>query len=93
MTVDIDHLARLVRLALTPEEKTVFSEQFPRILDYIDSLQSVELKNNLAVGPDSVLPTSLRADQIALDENIRSAVINAFPEKSGTALKVPGIFG
>jgi aspartyl-tRNA(Asn)/glutamyl-tRNA(Gln) amidotransferase subunit C len=41
--LDIDHLARLARLALTPEEKERFSAQLGDILAYVEHLKEVDV--------------------------------------------------
>jgi aspartyl-tRNA(Asn)/glutamyl-tRNA(Gln) amidotransferase subunit C len=48
--IDIDHLATLSRLALTPEEKAKFSAQLGDILGYVEQLKQVNV--------DGVEPTA-----------------------------------
>lgn len=48
--IDIDHLATLSRLALTPEEKAKFSAQLGDVLGYIEQLKQVNV--------DGVEPTA-----------------------------------
>lgn len=43
-SIDIDHLARLARLALTPEEKAAFSAQLAGILDYAKALDGADVQ-------------------------------------------------
>ena len=40
---NIDHVANLVRLALTSEEKTRFSEQLGQVLHHIEELSKVDV--------------------------------------------------
>ena len=42
--VDIEHVANLARLQLTPEEKERFAGQFDQILDYFKRLNSVDVE-------------------------------------------------
>lgn len=48
--IDIDHLATLSRLALTPEEKAKFAAQLGDIVGYIEKLKEVNV--------DGVEPTA-----------------------------------
>lgn len=48
--IDIDHLATLSRLALTPEEKATFAAQLGDIVGYIEKLKEVNV--------DGVEPTA-----------------------------------
>lgn len=41
--LNIDHVANLARLALTPEEKTQFSAQLGDVLTYIEQLKQVDV--------------------------------------------------
>lgn len=41
--LDIDHVARLARLALTPEEKAEFSRQLGDVLHHIEQLAKVDV--------------------------------------------------
>ena len=41
--LDIDHVAHLARLALTPEEKTNFSRQLGDVLHHIEQLGKVDV--------------------------------------------------
>ena len=41
--LNIDHVAHLARLALTPEEKAKFSSQLGDVLAYIDQLKTVDV--------------------------------------------------
>ena len=43
--LNIDHIANLARLALTPEEKTKFSEQLNDVLHHIEKLKQVDVSN------------------------------------------------
>ena len=40
---NIDHVARLARLALTPEEKTEFAQQLGDVLHHIEQLAKVDV--------------------------------------------------
>jgi aspartyl-tRNA(Asn)/glutamyl-tRNA(Gln) amidotransferase subunit C len=39
---DIDHIAKLAHLSLTPEEKKTFRKQLTGVLDYFKKLQEVD---------------------------------------------------
>lgn len=41
--LDIDHVARLARLALTPEEKAAFARQLGDVLHHIEQLGKVDV--------------------------------------------------
>jgi len=41
--LDIDHVAKLARLALTPEEKAKFAQQLGDVLHHIEQLSKVDV--------------------------------------------------
>ena len=41
--IDIDHVAKLARLALTPEERALFGEQLGGILARVEALRRVDV--------------------------------------------------
>ena len=41
--LNIDHVAKLARLALTPEEKAKFSQQLRDVLAYVEQLSKVDV--------------------------------------------------
>ena len=41
--LDLDHVAKLARLALTPEEKATFSQQLGDVLHHIEQLAKVDV--------------------------------------------------
>ncbi len=43
--LDIDHVARLARLALTPEEKAKFAQQLGDVLHHIEQLAKVDVSH------------------------------------------------
>jgi aspartyl-tRNA(Asn)/glutamyl-tRNA(Gln) amidotransferase subunit C len=42
---DVDHVARLARLALTDEERRRYREQMSRILDYVKNLEAYDVRD------------------------------------------------
>ena len=53
----IEHIAKLARLDLTPEEKKKFAEQFGAILDYVAVIQQAHLPPELDQDPtDAMAP-------------------------------------
>ena len=93
MDIDIDHIAKLAKLRLTPEERAKFAQQLPQILAYVGKLQEVDTSHVDAKAYLTDAVNVFRADEPRpADEATRRALIDAFPAKSGDALQVPGVF-
>jgi aspartyl-tRNA(Asn)/glutamyl-tRNA(Gln) amidotransferase subunit C len=88
--IDVDHVARLARLALTPEEKERFRRQLGLILEHAEKVREV--------AADDVPPTShpvprsnvFRADEVTPSLSHEEALAGA-PEVERERFKVPRI--
>jgi aspartyl-tRNA(Asn)/glutamyl-tRNA(Gln) amidotransferase subunit C len=87
---DVEHVARLARLALTEGERSRMREQLDGILAYIDTLRALDTS---AIEPTShavPLVNVMRDDEVrpCLAQDV--ALANA-PERSGEFFRVPKI--
>jgi aspartyl-tRNA(Asn)/glutamyl-tRNA(Gln) amidotransferase subunit C len=88
--IDIDHVARLARLALTDEEKAKLREQLGAILEHAAKVGEVAAEE---VPPTAyAIPRSnvLRPDELEPSISHEDALSNA-PESQGGRFKVPRI--
>jgi aspartyl-tRNA(Asn)/glutamyl-tRNA(Gln) amidotransferase subunit C len=89
---DVEHIAELARLDLTPREKARYLKQLSSILEYVEKLKNLDTKNIPATS--SVLPPhgSPRKDErrasLSTEDTLKNA---ALTEKR--QFKVPPIFG
>jgi aspartyl-tRNA(Asn)/glutamyl-tRNA(Gln) amidotransferase subunit C len=88
--IDVDHVARLARLALTPEERERFRRQLGLILEHAEKVGEVAAKD--------VPPTSHpipRANVVRPDERepclTQEEALARAPEVEGERFKVPRI--
>lgn len=74
---EVEHIARLARLALTDEEKKRFRQQLSEILEYAARLQALDTGDILPTF--SVLPSQnvLRADEIQRSLDTEDILRNA----------------
>jgi aspartyl-tRNA(Asn)/glutamyl-tRNA(Gln) amidotransferase subunit C len=90
----IDHLARLARLALTVDERTLVARQFADILGYVAQIQSADTEGVPPMSHPHVEGTAIRLDvpRPSLD---REAVLDAAPdaERAAGFFKVPRVLG
>lgn len=87
---EVEHVARLARLELTPEEKERMRAQLDSILSYIDKLNELDTS---AVEPTShVIPmvNVMREDEVRPSLPQEEALANA-PDREGEFFKVPRI--
>lgn len=64
---DIDKLANLARIALTPEEKQKFQKDLESILGYVSELKDAPLSEVVPSAEDYYLTNVLRADEEPFD--------------------------
>jgi aspartyl-tRNA(Asn)/glutamyl-tRNA(Gln) amidotransferase subunit C len=88
--IDIAHVAKLARIALTDEESARFSAQFGRLFEFIEELQALDVSG---VHPTAqVIPLSnvLRDDVVQPCLTHEEALANA-PATDGPYFKMPRI--
>ena len=86
----VAHVAKLARLAMTPDEAERFTEQLSNILTYVEKLNQADTSR---VEPTShVLPlfNVFREDQVRPSLPAEKALENA-PDREGPFFKVPKI--
>lgn len=86
---DVEHAARLARLALTEEEKERFTLQLGAILDYIGKLNELDT-SRIPSESGSRLKTAWREDRPVPPKDAGDILGNA-PERDGDFFKVPRI--
>ena len=87
---EVEHVARLARLELSPEEKERMRSQLDVILGYVEKLRQVDTTD---VPPTShVLPlvNVMREDEERPSYPVNAMLANA-PEQDGAQIRVPKI--
>ena len=88
----VEYVAHLGRLELEPQEIDLYTQQIDSILQYMDSLNSL---NTDGIEPTShAIPVKcvLREDTTKASFSVEDSLKNA-PEKTGSFFKVPPIIG
>jgi aspartyl-tRNA(Asn)/glutamyl-tRNA(Gln) amidotransferase subunit C len=87
----VDHVARLARLSLTDEERALFARQLDQILEYAESIQSLDTD---AVEPMSHALTAgtFRAD-VPREGLARDRVLESAPDPRDGLFRVPRVLG
>jgi len=87
---EVEHVAKLARLALTEEEKKKYTEQFSSILDYFNQLNEVNTENIEPMAHVLPVRNVMREDRAELASNKKEILRNAPLEEDGF-FKVPKI--
>lgn len=90
MKINIDHVARLARLELSPEEKKLFGEQLTNILQYADELQKHDTKSVEPTSHAIPMKNVMREDKVVPCKNTDAIIKNA-PDEEDNMFKVPRI--
>jgi len=90
---EVKHIAKLARLGLTEPEIEKFQKELSSILDYIEKLKEVDIKNVEPTSHALKIENVFREDTV-LKSDIEKVkkLIKAFPERENTFLKVKSIF-
>lgn len=88
--IDIDHLANLARIALTPDEKIRFSAQLDDILGYIEQLKSVDVSGVEPTAHATPVFNVLQDDVARPGLSVEDALRNA-PARRDQGVLVPRV--
>ena len=87
---DVEHVAMLARLALSDEEKALFSEQLGAILDHVSMLQKVDTSHLSATARVGDVVNAWRTDSSRESIPANVALANA-PDSEGEYFRVGAI--
>ena len=87
---DVEHVAKLSRLALSEEEKEKFAPQLNAVLEYVNELNEVD---TTGVEPmaHSIKISNVMRDDIVKQEFTREEMLQNAPEEEDGFFKVPKI--
>ena len=88
--LNIDHIAKLARLALTPEEKAKFSAQLTDVLAYIEALKEVDVSGVEPTAHAFPLYNVWREDVAQQGLPVEKALMNA-PAQRDNMVSVPTV--
>ncbi len=87
---DVEHIARLARLELSPEENTMFTAQMGNILAYVETLKGVDTSGISATSHAVPVENAFRRDDVTPSIGIAQALANA-PDTAGSFFRVPKV--
>ena len=87
---EVEHVARLARLELCPEERERMREQLDRILGYIDKLRQLDTAGVEPTSHAVPMVNVFREDELRPCLSPEEMLANA-PDRSGEFFRVPRI--
>jgi len=90
-TKEVEHVARLARLRLAPDELEKMRVQLSNILDHIDLLKEVDVSDVAPTAQVTDLLNILRSDEVRASLPREDVLANA-PDKQDGMFKVKAIF-
>jgi len=88
--IDIDYVANLARIALSDEERSLFSEQLEEILEYIEQLKTVDVEGVEPTAHTFPVTNVWREDVVCTGLTQEEAIGNA-PEARDGMFVVPKV--
>lgn len=89
---EVEHIASLSRLELSPDEKTLFADQLSDVLDYVDQLQEVDTNDVVPLNNATGLTNIYRDDEVENSEITHDDIAKNAPDFDGQNIVVPGVF-
>jgi aspartyl-tRNA(Asn)/glutamyl-tRNA(Gln) amidotransferase subunit C len=87
---EVEHIAVLARLRLSPEEKSRLTKELDDILEYMDKLNRLDTSQIQPFTHALRAESALRDDAVTSRPNPEALLANA-PDRDGTFFKVPKI--
>ena len=87
---EVQRVAVLARLRLTPEEQSSLTDELDRILGYMDKLNQLDTADVDLFSHAANITNTLREDRVTNRPNADALFANA-PDRDGTFFKVPKI--
>lgn len=87
---DVERVARLARLELTPVEKELFAGQMDAILGYIEKLKELNTDGIVPTSHAVPMENAFREDAVQPSLGLNKALANA-PARAGTFFAVPKV--
>ncbi|MBI2218918.1 MAG: Asp-tRNA(Asn)/Glu-tRNA(Gln) amidotransferase subunit GatC [Candidatus Rokubacteria bacterium] len=87
---DVEHVARLARLALTDAEKERMEAELSSILEYIDKLRALDVEGVEPTSHAVPLVNVMRDDEVRPCLPAGAMLANA-PDRAGDSVRVPRI--
>lgn len=87
---DVQRIATLARLRLTPEEESRFTDQLDKILEYMAKLNELDTTHVDPIAHVVDIVNALREDRVASQPNADALLANA-PARDGNFFRVPKI--
>lgn len=86
----IQHIAKLARLKVTPEEAAVYGDQLTKVLSHFQKISEINTNGIEPLVTPTEIEFYLRADEVKKENTAEEMVANA-PEKAGNLFKVPPV--
>jgi len=87
---DVEHVAKLARLALSEEEKEKFAPQLNSILEYVNALNEVDTTGVEPMAHSIKISNVMRDDEVKQDFS-RDEMLKNAPEEEDGFFRVPKI--
>ena len=87
---DVEHVAKLARLALSGEEKEMFTHQLGDVLAHVEKMNEVDTTDVVPMNHPIDFSNVMRED-VKIYENTREELMQNAPDVEGEFFKVPKI--
>lgn len=88
---EVEHVARLARMQLAPEETEELRVQLSDILEYVEKLQEVDVENVPLTSHITGMSTVMRQDEVSTGLSQEQVLSNA-PDQNQGLFRVKAIF-
>ena len=83
MKIDVKHISKLANLTLTPEEEVKFEKQMTDILQYVEKINSADVRNVEPTSQITRLENITRADETTPSLSQEEGLSNTISSEKG----------
>ena len=87
---EVEHVARLARLAMHPDELDALTGEMDAILGYVEKLNELETDDIIPTAHAVPMENAFREDLVRPSIGVEKALLNA-PDRDGSCFKVPKV--
>ena len=88
---DVQHIAHLARIELTPEEETKFEKELSAILGFVEKLDKADVVGVLPTSNAAGIFNAMRQDAVNQYDK-QKELVDAAPAKKDNLVKVKAVF-
>ena len=87
---DVEYVANLARIKITPQQESSLQEQLSKIISYIDKLKELDVSGLKPARGSHIIRNVFREDKV-IPSDCREEILKNSPSREGDYFKIPKV--